>query len=1500
MKTLKRLLKWLALGAGVAVGLVILAYFLVSSQWFMKSQVLPRVSQALGTPVSAERSYLSPFSAFEMYGVQVGDGQRPLARIGTLRCHYSLWAMMHGELLVTEFMLADTKVQLVQDATGAWNLPKPPAAAAPTPSAKPAGSGTSGTPIVPNVTNVRVQNLEVTVDTVATSAMPARHIELRAFNLSLPELRPNVPVKLEWDGKFAVNQAPAVSIKAGELSGSLALELDAKFMPRSATLTTKLGGFNGSVQGIDLAQRTVTVNLSVSGDGNKLDPIKCRVEAANGAQTEAALTLTGTVVVKPLKIDLDVVADPISSSALNLAGGLAGGFDFGHTMARYIGHVTVSDGNVVESRGKLAITQATVKSPTLQLPACPPVDIVLEHDAAINLTSQSAKLNALLATVTEQGNEVVALKLSEPLALAWGGPGSAPVVAAPAKLNLAVRKFNVQLASPFVPPATGLKLQGGLISANLEAQVANLGKGLALSGTINATNLAYELQGKTVEDLTVNEAIELTLTDFKQLKVTRQETEVTLAGKPVLTAQATATLDLNTRAGQVDLVVASCTERLMALAPLPSNVTRMIRKLEVNSRVKLTLGEQAKRITATGEANIPVLDARLPDGTTVPPLQTAVAFDVSADLLTSTATLNALKASVSEQQRQVVNLTLSAPATVSWAANAGSRDAVSPAEIRLVVDRLNLALANPFLTAAKAEIPTGTVSVDLRAVIGQLGRDAKLAGTLSGDGITARLPQGTFEKIGFTAELNGSLRDLRSLDLAGDTFELRVDGRSALKVVAQGKIDLQDLAGDLTVEIPQCDETLLAAIPDALFPAKKQINSFGLKAKVTASLRDKAKTIEARGQLSVADASVTPAGMKRKLPFQAEVAFDLGMAQGREVRLRTFSASVDMEQRKLLALDATGKLFLPPAKEESTVDVNAGDIDLKALADIFAPPGQARKTTRPDDAPAAPAGSMPTAEPPAVKLDGITLTANLNVKSLTYGDIRIAPLKNTLKIKDNVVSITPLDFTLNGTPVHTTAEANVGLPGYRYKINSGFEKLDFAPFISTFAPKFSSQVTGSVKTLKFDFSGQGITPANLSRNAAGEIVLEIGTLVLANLPQLVDLADSYDIPELKRIQIDKGIIRLRPEDGVLKIVEGTFQGKDLRMDLSGQFWFDLRQKIDITPGIGPSIEAHLQERSIPTQYLGDRVEGYLMLPTLEILRGTVTQPIVNKDIKGTINKLIKKALSNAGKAALTNLGTQLLQGGKIDTGSLLKGALTPQGLPATGAAATAAGAAGAPAGAATPSPAAAPASAVPAKKTDATSSLLNSMLGGGTAAPRPATPAPAPSAAPTPATIPVTTPQPAPAPGAAATAAESAVKTAMTPAMAPLPVAAPATTAPAPAPTPVTRPQHKRTTTTTPTPPAATRLPATASEDAWTPTPKSSPLPATAPADDPTQTPATTPAATAAQPQAQDAATDTAAEPQAKGKKKKKNDALKKAGNNLLQNLLEQQQQPPATPAPAK
>ena len=99
VKTRKRRgLKIFGIVCGAVALFVIAAYFVVTSAWFLKAMVLPRLSAALGATVTVEDVSLSPFSAIKITGLKVqAKGSEPLARAEGVRVRYSLFALMRGQ-----------------------------------------------------------------------------------------------------------------------------------------------------------------------------------------------------------------------------------------------------------------------------------------------------------------------------------------------------------------------------------------------------------------------------------------------------------------------------------------------------------------------------------------------------------------------------------------------------------------------------------------------------------------------------------------------------------------------------------------------------------------------------------------------------------------------------------------------------------------------------------------------------------------------------------------------------------------------------------------------------------------------------------------------------------------------------------------------------------------------------------------------------------------------------------------------------------------------------------------------------------------------------------------------------------------------------------------------------------------------------------------------------------------------------------------------------------
>lgn len=207
----RRWLRWLALGAGTVVVLLVVTYFVVTSTGFFKGVVLPKVSAAMNAQVTVSDARISPFSQVTLKDLKVvTSGTEPLVTASEVRARYSLWDIIGGNIKVAEVALVAPTVTLIENADGTSNLdpitksqkPGPPAEKKPAPD-----SGKPGASVHLDLAKFAL--------TDATMRMIKNHpggkrdlTELSKVNISLDGLKNGQTGKLALAADIALDQNP--------------------------------------------------------------------------------------------------------------------------------------------------------------------------------------------------------------------------------------------------------------------------------------------------------------------------------------------------------------------------------------------------------------------------------------------------------------------------------------------------------------------------------------------------------------------------------------------------------------------------------------------------------------------------------------------------------------------------------------------------------------------------------------------------------------------------------------------------------------------------------------------------------------------------------------------------------------------------------------------------------------------------------------------------------------------------------------------------------------------------------------------------------------------------------------------------------------------------------------------------------------------------------------------------------------------------------------------
>jgi hypothetical protein len=179
----------------------------------------------------------------------------------------------------------------------------------------------------------------------------------------------------------------------------------------------------------------------------------------------------------------------------------------------------------------------------------------------------------------------------------------------------------------------------------------------------------------------------------------------------------------------------------------------------------------------------------------------------------------------------------------------------------------------------------------------------------------------------------------------------------------------------------------------------------------------------------------------------------------------------------------------------------ADSLDFTTYYDLFA--GQKAPPTKPatTGTPSHPATTTATKTPPEQEL-GINqlplknFVAEASLGRIYLHEVEIKDFQTTTKIDGGHIIVNPFKLTLNGAPVNTTVDLDMGVPGYKYALAFNAQGIPLAPLVNTFQPERKGQVGGALMA-QAQINGIGTTGTNLQKNLTGQFDLNSTNLNLA-------------------------------------------------------------------------------------------------------------------------------------------------------------------------------------------------------------------------------------------------------------------------------------------------------------------------------------------------------------------------------------------------------------------
>ena len=109
-----------------------------------------------------------------------------------------------------------------------------------------------------------------------------------------------------------------------------------------------------------------------------------------------------------------------------------------------------------------------------------------------------------------------------------------------------------------------------------------------------------------------------------------------------------------------------------------------------------------------------------------------------------------------------------------------------------------------------------------------------------------------------------------------------------------------------------------------------------------------------------------------------------------------------------------------------------------------------------------PRRARPTRNPMPIKLPLHNFTAEAAIRRLYLREVEIADWQTTVKIDGGHVVVNPFKLTLNGAPVNTTVDLDLGVPGWKYDWSLSAQAIPLAPLVNSFQPERKGQLGGTM------------------------------------------------------------------------------------------------------------------------------------------------------------------------------------------------------------------------------------------------------------------------------------------------------------------------------------------------------------------------------------------------------------------------------------------------------
>jgi len=1189
-------------------------YFFLTSSFFIKAVILPKVSKAINAEVYATHVTVHPFSEVVISGLKISGANSTLLQAGGLKIKYNLLKILRGVVAIDEIELTTPVFDLQINADKSSNIDPVLKSLMSAQSKEPTAQKREKTQEL-LIKRIVLTNANFTLKEFDQAGI-SQQIFISSLNLTATTIGNGVKGEVQlssgFDYKSAGNSTNMVtsgisgnisskcSFTLGNDFNLLNISADAEVEIKDAFgLYSESKGYRGIVKSI-VSSTNLEFQLSFVDFHNK---------------PSGQILVSGPFSFQTKEGNLNVLVTNIDHTLLNFVNS-GNKFDFQNTEADAIIDLKISNNaSLIALESDFRVKNVVLLS---QSGSSLPLDSSANLDFIFDLTKRNIKVNKFRLDVIQGTNSSINAVIEKPVNIAWSTnytdlPDSIFSVSI---TNLNLADFS-SLAGDFITR--------GILNAKSKISIVDSGNTLGISSSLSINDLMISTGTNILRVPSLSAESNMKISKYSNIEITNLSITASSNNVDLAYANIAGNYDITSQAGTLNSDL-SADLQLFPIAISSNLFSINSGKLKANFKINLS---GTNNIDVLSKCEITNLNAKFND-IILPDY--SIIIDSNISHRTNSVKIQKLNLTFGKQRDLSDNIKITGLYDINKSSFNGD----------LIIDDLKNTVS--IILSKIPKFNQLRIKLDRLSAISSVNYEPSSNSTVSADLIIRNL----YLEDHPTAHRNGfDVLCSTKVNFAGltnvNSFSLKILLTNNIQTNGLILIDGNGLIPTGPAQINFNISQLNREILEVFLKDYVNITNLGninISASGSVGLRN-TEISNLMASFTFADIIKVKADIRNSLDLKLNTAFING---GNGLDIKDFTIVLPGNSGTN-AINIKG--YLENLKSNSlcgNISIQGDEIDIGPLMDSYSLLAKSDVTKQQSSKPVSETESESKTNVKIGKLD-----ASVNIRSLMYHDLKLSNIVMNCNLGTNTVKIQPLALSIDNRPISLTVTGRTDIPGGLYAMTLSASNINITPVVNDFLPGYSNQVLG-VLSANGEIKGISTSGAILRSNLVGDLELSLTNAeirlvsskfnwIITPIAMVLGLNDLLESPVTSlyvKSSAGNGVINLDQLDVMSPRFLSRNNGKIILNDILTNSTIDIPITLEI-------------ERSL-VQKLGlqaNNTNRYVLLPQFAKITGTIGSYKTKVD-EFALSKLILKSVTGvperAGAGALniiTNIGSSL-------------------------------------------------------------------------------------------------------------------------------------------------------------------------------------------------------------------------------------------------------------------